>query len=222
MSIEHVSDVEHKIGPEISVERLAPGHPDFDEALAVEFEVFNKMGYSDAQTATGHMKEYSDYDDVSILNVARVEGKIVGVLREIQPQEDPPQGSTGFKTLDDLQIYQDVIPPLINGVINQTIVEAGTAAILPEYRVHLKIAPRLYHSLFAANIGDKTHCIASIDDRVLKGYRRSRSLPFESIGPSQDYMGSPTTPVALDMRDLSGYLAAQNPDAYEMLIQGKF
>jgi hypothetical protein len=210
-----------------SIERVQMGDPGFDEAKKIEFEVFERAGF--AEDAIGELKQYRPYDPNSIIYLARSPetNQPIGNLRVIYANEenvlDIPgvESTTGFKTLDDFQLFpavQDGMERILE-VASDKIVEVGTAATDEKWRT-ADVSDALYKASILGALEDgKRYCIASIDNDLLKRYRDRHMFNFVDMGPSvEKYMGGPTTPVFMDIHSLPDYWEQYNPDLYRKIL----
>lgn len=212
---------------EVRVERISHDDPRAVEARALEFEVFEKAGFSEG--ADGYLEQYGPYDENSIFYVARAtDGKAVGMLRVIYAGDDvigleENQLSTGFKTLDDFDLYPHWKSETARHLSEhpQEIGEVGTAAVLEDWRA-TEVADALYKEALEQGLKDGIrYCIASIDADVLAAYRHRKMFPFVDMGPTDPhYMGSPTTPVFMDIYELPDYWRKHNPEFYRKILGG--
>lgn len=211
----------------VRVERISPDDPQAVEARALEFDVFEKAGFTEG--ADGYLEQYAPYEANSIYYVARsAEGDAVGMLRVIYASDDvigleENQLSTGFKTLDDFDLdpYWKSETARHLSEHPQQIGEVGTAAVQEEWRA-TNVADALYKEALEQALKDGIrYCIASIDADVLAAYRNRKMFPFVDMGPTnQDYMGSPTTPVFMDLYSLPDYWRKHNPEFYRKILGG--
>lgn len=167
---------------------------------------------------------YSDYNPSSCFDVVSEGGKLVGVLREIRPS------TVGFKTLNDFSVAPYVLYPeavkLLANLDKNTILEIGTVSVVSDKRqseAGFGVALRLYGAMLHNSLsGGYTHWLASIDSGLLGVYKENFGFCFEDIGPSQDYMGSPTTPVLGDRDKILDNLRENFPFMVQTIIEGKF
>lgn len=166
-------------------------------ALKLEYETFLGAGYVD--TASDLEDEYRPYSDAStFMSVAR-DGQMAGVARIIDASP------AGFKTLNDIaagRLTQDVEFPFEEPA---QCFEVGTLSIQPEHR-HSIVGLLLYGAmLWKSRHEDKRFLLASFDDGPTSSFLRDFEVLFTRgvtrLGPPTDYMGSPTTPVVIDMME---------------------
>ncbi|AWS43639.1 alanine racemase [Streptosporangium sp. 'caverna'] len=177
---------------QVSVVRLAYGQTGYEAACELEFSVFRQAGFLDDD---GTLDDFRDYGHQSVFTVVEENGELVGALREIL------SGSRPFKTLIDLPLAP-AGAALVGSITPIHLSEIGTLAVRRDVRGR-SVAEILYAASWAATIArGGTHWLASIDAGLLEAIRTAYGVSFVELGSAQDYYGSPTVPVLLDLREL--------------------
>jgi len=237
---------------QIFVDRAYWGEEAFEQAKEIEYEVFRRKNFAKERTTGKGMGEYEDYDFMSTFIVARnAKGEMLGVLREITNDfdsweeveeamsHDPELATSGFKTLDDFDLYDGEVQPekdnkgrelppetyvsdakqhIWHELAPKDILEIGTISIPHDKETGRRgTIAAVYRELYkdAARDG-RTTLIASIDRPYFLSLRRQ--VGFKQMGPTiQDYMGSSTTPAILDIEESWAYVQTHNPIFYHMI-----
>ncbi len=213
MSVENPVSPEEKVGP--GHDRIEvihdPSSPLWQEAVQLEFEEFYRAGYvSDASELAD---EYKPYEGQSKFIIVERQGVVVGSTRMIFP------GPAGFKTIHDTESGQLTITEEGQEILgrfdltNQGF-EVGTLAVKDGYRTGpfhpASVSASLYAGLtgytekFAHQVGrtDRGFVLASFDESYLDNFTDAFGDSVMKLGPSQEYMGSKTTPVLIDVDQL--------------------
>jgi len=86
-----------------------------------------------------------------------------------------------------------------------------------------RYAERLYSSAFQQSyLSGMELWIASIDAAVLSTFRRWYEFQLGDVGATLEYLGSPTTPVAMWLQEQYDHYAAHRPDLFQRLFVGDF
>lgn len=238
----------------IFVDHAYWGEEAFEQAKEIEYEVFRKKQFTPEQTSKG-MGEYEDYDFMSTFIVVRdASGEMLGVLREITndfdswseveeaQRHDPELATSGFKTLDDFDLYDGTVTPeqykgkdmpaetyapdakehIWRDLAPRDLLEIGTIAI-PHGKEHEQrnTIAAIYRQLYKDSERDgRTTLIASVDRPYFVAL--NRQLDFKQMGPTiEDYMGSPTTPAILDVEESRAYMQARHPILHHLIFEGE-
>lgn len=173
------------------------------QSLRLEYNTFLDSGYVESFAELG--EEYAPYlSDSTFLSVVR-DDKVVGTARILDWSE------SSFKTLNDIESdrLKSFDPHPVEDP--EHTFEVGTLSVEPAYR-HTDVAILLYGAMLAkSRVEEKPSLLASFDDDA-NGYLRSFETLFPSgvsrLGPPVDYLGSPTTPVLIDMNEAYRGLAS--------------
>lgn len=137
-----------------------------------------------------------------------VNEEVVGVIRQINGSH------LKVPTLCDFEIYPDYASQL-SKVMWPRIVEIGSLAVNRNAR---GVAEGLYRQIWQRSKSAlHTHWIASIDNRLLVAFRKSRGFLWEDIGESKVYMGSKTTPVIAYLEQQSANMKRLAPDFFDYI-----
>lgn len=173
-------------------------------AQVFEHKQFVGCGYLDA----GDQDTYSEFNGNSRFIVCKGEdGRVVASLRIIHSDN---RGLGSFKTVADMP---HVAHRLMH--IDPTkIVEIATVVRDKKRSNRLDVSVALYADAwleFGLEQGIQ-YWLASIDNEVLAYFRGTLGFEFTDLGSSvDDYMGSPTTPVLMDIKSASESLKNSNP-----------
>jgi hypothetical protein len=212
MSLE-TPNPEVKVGPGYDRIMLveSPDSELWQQSVELEYEVFHEAEYVDARSELED--EYRPYEARSkFISITR-QGMLAGSTRLIDPSDD------GFKTIKDAKAGKLTIDEggwsVLQGYdLTRDGFEVGTLAVPPDLRTgpfdSLSVSASLYAGItgysgvLAERLGrDKRgFVIASFDEKYLEGFKDAFGESVYLLGPSQEYMGSKTTPVLIDVDKL--------------------
>lgn len=208
--------------PHIDDQKIGPGHDPIEivtdqdsqkwkDSAQLEFEEFRRAEYVDSIDELE--EEYAPYRGHSkFISVSR-QGEVVGSTRLILP------GEAGFKTINDAHAGKLTITEagwdILGGYdIANDGFEVGTLAVKDGYRTgpfhELSVSASLYAGItaytgiLAQEQGREGHgfVLASFDEEYLSKFADAFGPSVKELGPSQEYMGSKTTPVLIDVDQL--------------------
>lgn len=196
------------LGDGHSAHRCVVSDPGFAACIDLERAVFEGVGFLGSD---GTLEEFREYDQQSSFVMLEKDGIPIACLREILP------GPLPLKTLKDFAIFAGAKRWLAE-VGPSHITEIGTVSTLPRAR-GATAAQHCYAVAWASAIArGTTHWVASIDSDLLEYFRTVYGFDFVDLGPEEEYFGSPTTPVALDLRETEK-IRATHPDMASLLAR---
>jgi len=180
-------------------------HPRINEAMEIEYSVFLKAGYIEPNRDRRAI-EYDKYPDFRFL-VGLDGSRIVAAARNIFDRDNT--ATLNFPTANDFDIFPEYIDKILS-IGKDSFCETGTLAVIPEYQGNnysINMMDALIKEYNAKNI---YYTICAIDEGFFDFLKKIK-LPFERIGKTQFYMGSPTVPALFDSKTLE-------PDFFSKLL----
>lgn len=197
-----------------------PNSTSWNEAEALEAEVFIKAGYVESQEELA--EEYKKYLPKSEFIVAERDGVIGGSVRIITYGAE-----TGFKTVDDIKAGKlettERGEQLVNQLDMERTLEVGTLGVLDSFRggsEELRLSTVLFGSIYQAT--RKYDCdwvLASFDERFYEGFKMLFDPGVEALGPATDYMGSPTVPALIHVETLMNHAESVWSEVHKTMLE---
>lgn len=183
----------------------------WEEAKVLEFETFRDAGYVTLRDELE--EEYAPYGAASKFVIVERHGEMVGSTRIILP------GENGFKTIADEKKEMLTFDDQGKGLITEYDLdsdgfEVGTLSVKDGYRTGpfdpKSVSISLYSGLIAytgifqekLQRDRRGFVLASFDEKYLEKFDKAFGPSVQLLGPSQEYMGSKTTPVLIDVDKL--------------------
>jgi len=186
-----------------------PSSAVWQEAAAIEAQVFNECGYDTPEQLTA---EYAPYVETS---------EMIGLLRKTD-RDDPgvmigasrvadPHPKEGLKTIHDIEIGRLKLDELGRSALKGVDLEHGTMSIdtisLDEkfrYGASAGYVGLLYAAQYvrAVNKGYK-NIVATFDSGYWGGFQKRFSHFVVPLGPAVQYQGSPSVPALIDVTKAS-------------------
>ena len=180
-----------------------PASAIWQEAAAIEAQVFDECGYDTPEELTA---EYAPYVDTSeMIGLLRKNGD--GVVMVGASRVADPHPKEGLKTIRDLEAGRLKLDALGHAALKGVDLKHGTMSIdtisLDKQFRHGASAGYvglLYAAQYirAINKGYK-HIVASFDSGYWGGFQRRFGHFAVSLGPAVEYQGSPSVPVLIDL-----------------------
>ncbi|HVX23744.1 MAG TPA: hypothetical protein VG992_00110 [Candidatus Saccharimonadales bacterium] len=200
---------------------VTPDSLHWQTAADIEAEIFIEKDY--VQSAAELADEYAPYLGVTEFVGVHRNGLAEGSTRLIFYSPD-----TGFKTLTDIKegrltIDESGYAKLAALDLHSTF-EVGTLSVARDMRGKPEDAGRISVALYGAIYGearrhDAPYMLASFDEDYFHRFKGIFGPGVQQLGPSTDYMGSPTVPVLMDINQLHDHLSANFPDVFSAAIE---
>jgi len=181
-------------------------------AKTLEFDTFVQTNYPGKR---GCLEEYEGFP--CIFYVAVHQGSdVVGVVRKILPSP------LGF-TATHLQIAREWVEKVDNITATERCEEISTTALKKGFRGRnnfscvLNLFRMAYQDAVASGV---RYWFAPIEPPVLMHYVATFHFNFKAIGEAQDYLGAPTIPAVIDLKEGFEELSKADSELAEFLQEG--
>jgi len=191
------------------------------EGSRLEAGVFQEKGYIEDERELEI--EYEKYMPRTEFVSVEVNGRIQGSARFIYFSD-----LIGFKTLDDIISGRLKVTKegheLLTGIDLSRTFEVGTLAAAPQARSIPEDEGRVAVALYGAIYGetqrhDCEHILASFDEEYFLKFKGIFGAGAKELGPSTDYMGSPTVPVVMEAYTLLDHIHKVFPLMYNAVVE---
>lgn len=183
---------------------------EMEAVRSLHAECYVAAGYvsQDQLDEHGHIDDpWVPYSDYFAAHDTTAGDEIVGTCRIIRPSV---RGFPAFQetttSAEALEVFARLDPSLC--------VEVSALATPRVGAQNMAISAALYGLVWQESIRHgRAYMLAVMDNRLLRIMRRWFEFPFEALGETSVYMGSPSTPVSMYLPRTIEVLTSSNPDA---------
>ncbi len=182
-------------------------HAEYLEARKLHASCYLDAGYVDSDEVSGGTIDdpwvpVSDY----YVAVDTEDDSVVGTCRIINPSVCGFPAFTGCDVLSETwETFSDLDP--------NRCAEISALATTRDGIQNMAISAALYGTVWQECIlNDRAYMLAVMDNRLMRIMKRWFHFPFEPLGRTVDYMGSPSTPVAMYIPRAFESFADEHPD----------
>lgn len=173
-------------------------------------ECYVDAGYvsADELDTNGYITDpWVPYSDYYAAHDTTAGDEIVGTCRIIRPSV---RGFPAFQETSTSEEALDVFARLDPNLCVEV-----SALATPRVGVqNMAISAALYGLVWQESVRrGRAYMLAVMDNRLLRIMRRWFEFPFEPLGPTSTYMGSPSTPVSMYLPRTIEILSTSNPEA---------
>ena len=197
---------------------ISPGNEClWTQAEQVEAGIFIEKGYVESPEELS--LEYAPYSKASRFIVASRVTSVDGVMRVISHSE------AGFKTINDIEsgrlVADETGLELMCSIDDSKAFEVGTMGVnkLLRSASPARLAVALYGAIYRLTEDEEINTvIASFDERFFRLFSLMFGPSVIAMGPSTDYMGSPTIPAHIDTSLLMNHTKENHPANYTTMV----
>lgn len=145
-------------------------------------------------------------------------GDIIGVSRNI-----PYTLERSLPVFGDMALFDERWDWITDIDLNRTS-EFSALAVAREagIRTGRSISKALFRAMFHMSVvvDDHDYWFAALDQRVMRHLMKAHDFLFEPIGPPQEYLGSVTVPVVVDLVGQGRHYALTSPERHAYFMAG--
>ncbi len=147
------------------------------------------------------------YSDYFAAHDTTTDDEVVGTCRIIRPSV------RGFPAFQETETSREALE-VFSHLDPSRCVEVSALATPRVGAQNMAISAALYGLVWQESVETgRAYMLAVMDNRLLRIMRRWFEFPFEPLGETTDYMGSPSTPVSMYLPRTIEVLTSSNPEA---------